>query len=331
MLLLAIGFLAGHATWLTLRTHAFADQERIARESLSTLLFGGDRADAERTLRRLPRGSQIRLLVEIGRNLTGNDLEQVRSLARDLGILDHARRETHSRHWDRRLHGIRLLTLFDAEGETIAALLDDPDDTVRAQAIESIAGHPTPKVIDRLIALLDDRASFCRFAVQDTLLRIGPAAIEPLAHHLEHSVSPGATVALRVALGMPDHRFLEGVVELTRDPSAECREEAARVLASVGGTAPLLVLEALLEDPSGRVRAAAALGLGELQHWPAAAKLAALLRDREFDVRRAAALALDQLGPSGELVLRRALAERDPFAADMARLVLGTAAVQRAH
>lgn len=329
MLALAIGSLAGHAIWLALRAHAFADQERVAREALAALLFGGDRNVVERALRVLPRRSQIRLLVEIGRILVGGDLEQVRSIARDVGIVDHARREARSHRWDRRLRGARLLTLFDAGGETIASLLDDPNDTVRAQAIESVAGHPTPEVIDRLIALLADRANFCRFAVQDTLLRIGPAAIEPLARHLERTVGPGATVALRVALAMPDHRFLEGAVELTRDPSAECREEAARVLASIGGTAPLLVLEALLDDPAGRVRAAAALGLGELQHWPAAAKLAALLRDREFEVRRAAALALDQLGASGELVLRRALAERDPFAADMARLVLGTAAVQR--
>jgi len=162
--------------------------------------------------------------------------------------------------------------------------------------------------------------------VQDTLLRIGPPVIEPLAAHLGRVKSPEATIALRIALGMPDHRFVEAAVELANDPSAECRAAAAQVLGAVGGTAPLLVLESLLDDPAGRVRAAAALGLGMLQHWPASERLAAMLRDRDFEVRRGAALGLQRLGAAGELVLRKALTASDPFAADMARLVLGIAA-----
>ncbi len=181
-------------------------------------------------------------------------------------------------------------------------------------------------MIDKLIALLADQANLCRFAVQDTLLRIGPPVIEPLAAHLGRTKSPEAIIALRIALGMPDPRFVEAAVELANDPSAECRAAAARLLGAVGGTAPLLVLESLLDDPAGSVRAAAALGLGMLQHWPASERLTAMLRDRDFEVRRGAALGLQRLGAAGELVLRKALTASDPFAADMARLVLGVAA-----
>jgi len=326
VLALAIAFLIIHGLWVTLSQRALAQRQRRARQALTDFVVGGDRAPAEAALRELPLRSQIRLLVEIGRNLVGRDLGAVQALAADLGIVERARRQVRSRKWHLRLRGARLLTLLDSEPDTLLTLLDDRNDAVRAQAIESAAAHPRPEVIDKLIALLADQADLCRFAVQDTLLRIGPPVIEPLAAHLAHIRSPEATVALRIALGMPDHRFVEPAVELASDPSAECRAAAAQVLAAVGGTAPLLVLESLLDDPAGRVRAAAALGLGMLQHWPAAERLAAMLGDRDFEVRRGAALGLHRLGAAGELVLRRSLAASDPFAADMARLVLGIAA-----
>lgn len=326
VLVLAVLFLVAHGVWVTVTQSATARRERAARAALTDYVVGGDRAPAEHALRELPPRSQIRLLVELGKNVVGSDLEKLRALAAGLGVVEHARRQTRSRRWHRRLRGARLLTLLDTEPDALARLLDDPNDTVRAQAIESVAAQPTPEVIDKLIALLADQANLCRFAVQDTLLRIGPPVIGPLAAYLARVQSPDATVALGIALGMPDHRFLEAAVELTRDPSAECRARAAQVLASVGGTAPLLVLEELLDDPSARVRAAAALGLGTLQHWPVAERLASLLRDRDFEVRRSAALGLQRLGPPGELVLRKALGEDDRFAADMARLVLGIAA-----
>lgn len=295
------------------------------------MIVEGDRGAAEAALRPLPRRSQIRVLVEVTRNVVGRDLDELRFLADDLGIIRWARQEARSRTWHVRLRAARLLTLFDTESATLAGMLDDPHDAVRAQAIESAAAHPSPAVVGRLVELLSDEANLCRFIVRDTLLRIGPAAIEPLARHLERSTGADATMALGVALGMPDHRFGEAAVELARDPSPECRERAAQVLASIGGTAPLLVLESLLDDPEGRVRAAAALGLGTLHHWPAAERLAVMLRDREFEVRRAAALGLERLGPAGALVLRQALDDPDPFAGDMARLVLGIAAARDGH
>lgn len=327
-LALAVAFLIVHGLSVTLQQRALAKREAVARAALTDFIVGVERDAAERALRELPHRSQIRLLVEIGRSLVGRDLERLRTLAADIGIVAHARLQTRSRRWHERLRGARLLTLLDADPGTLAALLDDPHDAVRAQAIEAVAAHPTPEVVAKLVGLLADEVNLCRFAVEDTLLRIGPPVIEPLAAYLERAKSPEATVALRIALGMPDHRFLEAAVELSRDPSAECRARAAQLLAAVGGTAPLLVLESLLDDPAGRVRAAAALGLGILQHWPASERLAAMLRDRDFEVRRGAALGLQRLGAAGELVLRKALGDRDPFAADMARLVLGVAAAR---
>lgn len=327
MLTLAVGFLVVHGLWVTASRQRLVRRERAARDALADFVAGGERLRAERALRDLPPRSQIRLLVEIGRNLVGMDLGKLRVLAADLGMVEHAHRQAHSRAWHQRLRGARLLTLLDAEPATLASLLEDPNEAVRSQAIESAADHPTPEVIQKLIALLPDKANLTRFTVQDTLLRIGPPAIEPLAAYLSRAPGADAVPALRVALGMPDHRFAEPAVELARDPLPECRARAAELLGAIGGTAPLLVLEELLDDPAPDVRAAAAAGLGRLQHWRAAERLAALLRDRAFEVRRAAATGLQSLGAAGELVLRDALRDPDPFAADMAQLALDTAAV----
>lgn len=328
VLALAVGFLIVHGVWVDLSRRRLAGRERVARAALTQFVVGGDRDAAARALRQLTRRSQIRLLVEIGRNLVGTDRAKVGELAADLGLLDHARRQTRSRAWHQRLRGARLLTLLDPDPDALIPLLDDPNDAVRSQAIEAAADRHTPEAIGKLIGMLADEKSLCRFAVRDSLLRIGPAVIEPLAAYLAKAQGAAALAALQVAGGMPDHRFVEATVDRAGDASAQTRAAAAELLGAVGGTAPLLVLETLLDDPAPAVRAAAAAGLGRLQHWRAAERLAGMLRDPDFEVRRAAATGLQSLGPAGELVLRGALSDPDPFAADMAQLALDVAAVR---
>jgi HEAT repeat protein len=77
-----------------------------------------------------------------------------------------------------------------------------------------------------------------------------------------------------------------------------------------------------LDDHEQEVRTEAARALGALGHWPAASRLAAALRDPAWIVRRESALSLRALGAPGLLFLRRALCDKDEFAADMARQAL---------
>ncbi|MBV9108435.1 MAG: HEAT repeat domain-containing protein, partial [Gemmatimonadetes bacterium] len=97
---------------------------------------------------------------------------------------------------------------------------------------------------------------------------------------------------------------------------------AAALAGAIGGDALVRRVEGLLDDPDASVRAAAAAALGHLGHWPAATRLAAMLRDPAWVVRSQSALAMRRLGSPGQLLLRRALDDRDRFAADIARQVL---------
>jgi HEAT repeat protein len=95
-----------------------------------------------------------------------------------------------------------------------------------------------------------------------------------------------------------------------------------RLLGAVGGDENASAVVRRLADPAAEVRAAAAVAIGRLGHWPAAPELAARLSDESWLVRRNAALALRSLGPTGELLLGRALREDDRFARDIARQTL---------
>lgn len=272
--------------------------------------------------RRLPRSLQVRLLFDLARNLSGVGRLQLAALAHDLGLITHAELQCGSRFWWRRLQGARLLTLIGAGDEVMPSLLRDPHPTVRAQAADWAASHPTPEVIASLLTLLEDGERFSRFAVQDALLRMGGVAVEQLVGYIySHSGEP-VEAALTVAIGLSDARFLSPALLRCRDASPEVRAQAASLVGSLGGTQGVEVLTALLHDEAAPVRAAAARAIGKLAHWHAAPKLVALLRDRYWIVRREAGLALRALGAPGILFLRRALSDHDLFAADMARQVL---------
>ena len=103
--------------------------------------------------------------------------------------------------------GSRLLTLIRTGESVVPKLLSDPHPWVRAQAAEWAGGHPTSEVIDKLLELLADPSGLCRFTVQDSLIRIGPATVEPLLKFLDCHSGAVLEPALEVALSLADPRF----------------------------------------------------------------------------------------------------------------------------
>jgi HEAT repeat protein len=223
-----------------------------------------------------------------------------------------------------------LLTIFDTGTEAMLPLFGDRNAAVRAQAAEWAANHPTRDVINRLLGLLSDDARFPRFTVQDSLLRLGRAVIEPLIAYLDGRKGREVEAALTVAMGLAAPRFLDTALVRCRDGSPAVRRLAAGLVGAIGGHEGAEVLLEMLGDPVPQVRAAAAQSLGKLGYWPAAAHIAPLLRDPSWVVRLEAGQALRTLGAPGILFLRRFLADDDKFAADMARQVLDVLELQRA-
>ena len=282
----------------------------------------GEKRQDPRLLLTLPPHLLTKLFGYIDRTLTGNERACLTRLGLETGLSDLAERYCHSRLWWRRLEGARLLTLIRTGDQVVPGLLEDPHPWVRAQAAEWAGVHPTAEVIEKLLTLLADPSGLCRFTVQDSLIRIGPPAIDPLLEFLNTHSGAVLEPALEVALSLAEQRFSEPALKLCTDVSPRVRALAASLLGALGGSESVEVLTSLLEDPVPEVRAAAAGSLGKLHHWPAAKWLAGALRDHAWIVRREAGLALRAVGSPGILFLRRSLSDHDPFAADMAKQVL---------
>ena len=278
--------------------------------------------DALDQLAGLPRSAQIGAFADLSKSLSGVQRQRLADVAAAVGLTGKAEDWCHSRRWGERLRGARLLTLLGEGDRVVRPLLDDPRPEVRAQAAQWAADHPEPEVIERLLSMLSDPETLCRFTVKDSLMRIGRASADPLLRYISEVDGLPATEALEVAAGIADARFLTPALKLCKATDPRMRSLAARLAGSVGGARAAEALTELLADPDADVRAAAAKALGRLGHWPATTTLAACLRDPAWEVRRAAAIALKAMGAAGVLLLRRALTDRDRFARDIARQVL---------
>jgi hypothetical protein len=326
LLVLGLALLIGHGAGVALRERVLRPRIAAARVALVEALQAGggaaDGAELRALFGRLPGASQVRLLGDLAPSISGAQRARLSQAATDAGLLAQAAQRCRSRRWKQRLRGARLFTLLGGGDTLVPELFDDSHPEVRAQAAAWAAGHPTPEVVARLLELLLDEHTLCRFTVKDSLLRIGRPALEPLAAYLNAHSGARALAALDVAVWLPDVRLLDSALRLAGDELAGTRARAARLLGALGGARSAEVLERLLIDPSPEVRAAAAKALGHIGHWPAATRLAEALGDGAWDVRLQAGLALRGLGSPGVLMLRRSLEARDRFAADMSRLVL---------
>lgn len=321
--LLVVAVLVGRGGWLGLRRRI--QGPRLAR-ALRTIAVAAEGREPDRVavadLARLPRAAQISAFAQLGDNLVGAQKEGLCRVAEQAGLIEQAEDWCTARRWGQRLRGARLLTLLEGGHDVVPLLLDDPRPEVRAQAAQWAGAHPGAASIDRLLTMLGDRETLCRFTVKDALLRVGRPAIEPLLRHLTEMDGDPAAEALELAAGIADARFLRPALTHCRASHVQTRSKAATLAGAIGGSEATAVLTRLLRDDAPEVRSASAEALGGLRHWPAAGALAECLRDPAWDVRLAAAVGLRGLGAAGVLVLRRAMTDSDPFARDMACQVL---------
>ncbi|HEV7839735.1 MAG TPA: HEAT repeat domain-containing protein [Gemmatimonadaceae bacterium] len=323
LLVLAVVVFFAHGVWLFASQKRFLRDMTAARDSLARVLTRGTvNVEEIEVLRRIPRDAQAAAFLEASRNVTGAGKERLRFVAREIALLDRARKLCENRRWTRRLRGARILARMDVTDPIVEKLLGDSNPAVRAQAAEWAASHPSPGVISIMLTMLADPATQARFAVQDALLRMGSEVVEPLEAFLETHTGSPAESGLRVAEALAETKFLPAALRHSASDEVGVQTAAANLLGAIGGAAAAARLTELLKDPDSLVRAAAAHGLGRMQHWPAAAQLAECLRDPTWRVRRDAGLALRAIGAPGALFLRRALKGNDPFAADMSQQVL---------
>ncbi len=296
-------------------------RDRALRAVLAELQAGtAPRAPEE--LERLDRRSRLRVILRAAATVSGSSKARLRRIAAAVGLTADAERASRSRFWWRRLEAAHLCSALGLPTPAIRMLLHDPVTAVRAQAVEWALVDPEPATIRTLLGLLDDPEALCRFAVLDTLIRMGRPVVPELARHLRSRSGIGAVPALTVAAAMADAALLPELERLSEDEDPRCRTACLNAFGAVGGVGAAAAVEHGLGDRDGAVREAAAQNAALLGQWTAAPAIARLLRDPTWEVRRAAGYALRSFGAIGQVYLRRALDDPDHFAADMAHQLL---------
>lgn len=334
-LVLALGLFFAHGTWLLVFGRRIVRHTSIGRAALVAALERASLTESENSniavadfpevaqLRRIPKELTAGLFLELSRNVAGAGNIALRELADVIGLTRRARKMCRSRRWTHRLTGARVLCQLGEPDPVIGALLRDPAAAVRAQAAEWAGAFPRANLIGEMLDLLGDSETLCRFAVEDALLRMGPTVVPPLTEFLSGHSGAAAESGMKVAASMPDPLFLDSGLRFSNAGDPALRSAAAELLGAVGGESSSERLVALLDDVDAGVQAEAARALGKMIHWPAGPRLAQLLCHSNWKVRHAAGRALRSIGGSGVLLLRRATRSADPFAADMAQLILG--------
>lgn len=319
VVVVGIAAVLGHGLWTGVAEQR--DTARLARgrTALESIL---DRGGGLGVLASLPRRLRLEVLLGVAPSLAGAQRLRLTALADELGILASAEARCRSRWWWRRLHGARLCTLLGGGAMAVPPLLDDQRKEVRAQAAQWVAQSHDEELIHRLLRILDLDNGTTRFAVKDSLVRIGRPVVGPLAEHLAVRAGLSLAPALEVALALADPALLPAVLALCTDEVPLVRALAASVAGAIGGGPAVEAVSLMLGDDAAEVRAAAARALGRAGHWPAAPSLFGLLSDASWEVRLQAAVALRTLGTPGMLFLRRAASSGDNDASDAARLML---------
>ncbi len=262
------------------------------------------------TLRRLQPRAQDRALCAVAAQVRSrNDPIFVR-LAETLGTDARIARDLESGRWWVRRAALRRATVLGAPVSGVVGLLQDRDPRVREATvtwIETVRSVEAPGSL--LVPLLLDVDDRVRHGARTAIVRLGSAAQEDLLRAIRQGAPDLRSAALDVAVALGDPVVAAAVRPLLDHP-AELTPSA--VLASVPALRPddARAVARLFDHRDGRVRCAAIEAAGRAALMPTVAGVARHLDADEGATREAAIDALERLGPTGEVLLRRAARAR---------------------
>ena len=207
--------------------------------------------------------------------------------------------------------------------EPLVLLLEDDDEEVRHFAARTLAEMGDPRAAAFLVRALKEGSNL---VTADTLVKLGPPAVEALAGALKDS-DENVRWSCALALGeIRDKRAVEALVGALKDNSSRVRwvvveslgkiddkkatsaltevlgdedkyvrEFAAKALGKIGDKSAIKALNDALGDSIWQVRWSVAHALGEIGGREAIEPLIESLKDKEYRVRRAVAGALNKI------------------------------------
>jgi hypothetical protein len=296
------------------------------RPAIDALLLPDPPEDAVDRLRMFVRRHEdviAQLLVAPARIATGSMVEQLRTAAQALGIIDCWVRDLGNRRWWVRAEAARALGVLKETSVTDAliATLDDDHEEVRAAGVEALGHIADPRTVPILVSKLSDQSRHQRVRVVEAVHRCGSEAVPALRAH--ERLHPGNRAIIAELLGViADPSAIDDLVWWMEDSQSDVRAAAMQALGSIGLEPRTynVALRALSTDTDAEVRAMAARALGRSGLRDAAPCLGEHLED-EWIVAAHCATALRGLGKAGAAALRT-YADADGTAGDLARQIL---------
>lgn len=263
--------------------------------------------DGAAALMRAPRRHRsiiARLLIRPLYVLSGESVARARNAASLAGLTSVWNHDLTERRWWRRAEAALALGFIrdPAAYDSLTGLLDDPEDEVRAAAVEALGRfgdlHAVPALLDRL----SDPSRHQPARIVDAVTMLGASGAGHLLDHArEHPerlpLLTGLLASIGGAAAVPD------LLTWSSSMDASTRRAALEALGAIGldDRSFYHALRAL-RDSDEEVRAMAAWALGRSGREDAASHLAACLDDG-WIVAVQAARALSRLGGAGLAVL----------------------------
>ncbi len=196
--------------------------------------------------------------------------------------------------------GLTLANLSESFVDDVSANLASLDFAERSRALELltlVAENRRDEVLEKLRALLNDPDDRMRAMLARTLAAIGGDAVADLTLSLLNDASPRVRAnAIEILPLVHDKELYKHVYRFLRDENNRVRANAVMTLYKAGDRRVVLALADMLKSDDKWMRASAAFALGEIEDERTTPLLLGILNDPDLDVRRNAVKALGKVG-----------------------------------
>ncbi len=302
---------------------ACSDDDSTVRAKVATALGATHAPEAANALAQLLGDPSAAVCEAAAAALDGLD---AKLLVGELGVLHSALRHRSAKV---RAAAVRMSVRIEP-GPTSAlvrAVVDDPDDEVRALALRLVPRVFDPEWLGHLTKSLGDPAPEVQLAAVDVLgsLPEQPEAVQLLLQSLP-SAQPASRDRIAEVLARRGAKALEESLHpLVRSDDVNVRLGIAWTLGKIGAPSCVALLATLLEAAEPQLRASAAGALGKIATAEAADLLVSAASDRDPRVRSASVNGLgkmEELGRTRAAALDARLRDPDRFVRNRAAIAL---------
>ena len=268
----------------------------------------------------------IRVLTEYMHTISGSERDRLR-LIYTQGLKQKLLRDIASRFTHIRLRAIRPFVMFaDEEDFSLVMQLIQEKPVIRLAVIDGLSSIPHSSVITRVFKAFAESPETDLRAYLNVMHSMGRRIEEQISRYLQESLPAGKLAVLIELVGaLPLPQQYLHVLALSGHPDKEVRIRVARSL----GRLNILTQEVrenlmkLAEDTAWEVQAQAFKSIGRLRIEDSIQRLRSGLYSPHWHCRRNAAIALSSLGePGNQLLKETSVQTGDPYASDMARMIL---------